>query len=592
MHPRNEELARSDIAWAVSAPAAVVLPVLLAFTLPPSATFLNQAASLVGWGAWTMVLAAMLPARPGRAGDHSLAALLSALTLLAAAALASPLWTTLPTSLSWSSAGMVVAAALVAMTGRSLQRSEHGRAAFQAFCIALAVAGVLSTAIGIVQVFVPDWTGGNWIAAASIGGRAAGNLRQPNHLSTLLLWSMVAAVWLGEAGLLKRAANVILFLLLLFGLVLSASRTGMIGAAMLALWGVLDHRLARGSRVMLWLVPVAYVLFWLVLFWLAVTGEPANGHGGFTGETQLHKGDISSSRFAIWSNTLSLIAAHPWFGVGWGDFNFAWSLTPFPDRPTAFFDHTHNLPLQFIVELGIPLATLVLALLAWALWGAFKAARDATGDDTRHLRAAFVMVVMIVVHSQLEYPLWYTYFLLPTAFAFGLCLGGVPAVAPASAPAAPGPRKTRPLLIAAMLLMIGGVASVIDYWRVVVIFAPPEGAAPLSQRILDGRRSWFFGHHADYAAATSVPDPSQVMPAFETATHYLLDTRLMVAWAQALAARGDLDRARHIAARLREFRNPASDEFFEPCTQPADPASAPPFQCQPPTKRFDYRDFR
>jgi hypothetical protein len=331
-----------------------------------------------------------------------------------------------------------------------------------------------------------------------------------------------------------------------------------------------------------------------VLFWLAVSGDAGNGHGGFTGDTQLHKGDISSSRFAIWSNTLSLIAAHPWFGVGWGEFNFAWSLTRFPDRPTAFFDHTHNLPLQFLVELGIPLATLVLALLAWALWGAFKNARDAD-DQSGHLRAAFVMVAMIVVHSQLEYPLWYAYFLLPTAFAFGLCLGGAPVQrepAAASVPTLPSPRKTRPLLIAAMLLTIGGVASVLDYWRVVVIFAPPEGAAPLSQRILDGRRSWFFGHHADYAAATSVPDPSQVMPAFETATHYLLDTRLMVAWAQALAAHGDLERARHIAARLREFHNPASDEFFEPCTQPASAASAPPFQCQPPTKRLDYRDFR
>ena len=37
-------------------------------------------------------------------------------------------------------------------------------------------------------------------------------------------------------------------------------------------------------------------------------------------------------------------------------------------------------------------------------------------------RAALVMVVMVAVHSMLEYPLWYSYFLLPAAFAFGLCL--------------------------------------------------------------------------------------------------------------------------------------------------------------------------
>ena len=32
--------------------------------------------------------------------------------------------------------------------------------------------------------------------------------------------------------------------------------------------------------------------------------------------------------------------------------------TPFPGRPVAFFDHTHNLVLQFAVELGLPLAAI------------------------------------------------------------------------------------------------------------------------------------------------------------------------------------------------------------------------------------------
>jgi O-antigen ligase len=562
---------------------AVALPCLLAFNLPPSATFLNQAAALVGWGGWLIVLASVLPSGAARPIGHALAASLCALGLLAAAALAAPLWTRLPATLSLSSVGMIAAAALVLFAAAMAQRFGQGQQVFRAFCIALVAAGVLSTGIGIVQVFAAEWTGGDWIASSSIDGRAVGNLRQPNHLSTLLLWSMIAALWLGEAGLLKRGVSIAVSVLLLFGLVLSASRTGMVGAAMLMLWGVLDRRLSRPARVWLWLVPLAYVLFWL-----ALTLPAHAGSAGFSGEARLHTADISSSRFAIWSNTLALIAAHPWAGVGFGEFNFAWSLTPFPDRPVAFFDHTHNLPLQFAVELGLPLAALVLALLAWALIGALRNAVEATDTEGTALRAALVMVLMIVVHSQLEYPLWYAYFLLPAAFAFGLCLGG-----PARDVAvAPTPRHVRPLLVAALVLMLGGVASVLDYWRVVVIFAPGESAAPLAQRILDGRRSWFFGHHADYAAATSVPDPSQVMPAFRTATHYLLDTRLMTAWATALNTRGETDRARHLAQRLREFRNPQSDEFFEACTQPANPASAPPFQCQPPSTRLDYRDFR
>ena len=107
-----------------------------------------------------------------------------------------------------------------------------------------------------------------------------------------------------------------------------------------------------------------------------------------------------------------------------------------------------------------------------------------------------------------------------------------------------------------------------DYRRVVVIFAPGESAAPLAERIAEGRRSWFFAHHADYALVTTADRPVTLPGAFDRATHYLLDTRLMIAWSQALAAQGDIDRARHLAARLREFRNPGAAPFFEPCDDP------------------------
>src|SRR5205823_2280341 len=133
------------------------------------------------------------------------------------------------------------------------------------------------------------------------------------------------------------------------------------------------------------------------------------------------EGDVSNARFPIWANTLSLLASHPWLGVGFGDFNFAWTLTPFPGRPTAFFDHTHNIVLNFAVELGLPLAALVLALLCHALWRAIRNAQRAGEDPGESVpveRAALLIVIAVAVHSMFEYPLWYSYFLLPAAFAF------------------------------------------------------------------------------------------------------------------------------------------------------------------------------
>ena len=290
-----------------------------------------------------------------------------------------------------------------------------------------------------------------------------------------------------------------------------------------------------------------------------------------------------------------MIAAHPWAGVGWGEFNFAWSMTPFPDRPVAFFDHTHNLALQFAVELGLPLAGLVLGLLGWGLWrGWADTHRDAAAPNLEQasmLRAAWMMVLMILVHSQLEYPLWYAYFLLPAAFAFGLCLGrpGQPAAWPRAA-SAPQAQPTRPLMVLAMVLVLVGAAALFDYFRVVVIFAPPTESAPLPQRIADGQRSWFFPHHADYAAVTVIEHPSQAMAGFDRATHYLLDARLMMAWAVALNEVGDTQRARYVAQRLKEFRNEQATAFFAPCAVPAAAGAAAelPFLCMAPTASLTY----
>ncbi len=490
----------------------------------------------------------------------------------------------LPIELAFSAGAMIALAATVLLVGAA---AAPARLPWTLFFAAWLVAGSAGVAIGLVQVFVPDAADGHWIARSSIVGRAVGNVRQPNHLATLLLWSAVAVVPLMETAAVRRhraagAAMCALFTLMLFGIVLSGSRTGLVGVVTLVAWGLFDRRLSRASRGLLLAAPLVCLVSWLLLGWLSsLLDTGALGASTRLGESQ----DYSSGRWSIWRDTLVLIARNPWLGVGFGEFNFAWTLTPFPDRNTQFFDHTHNLPLHLAVELGIPLALLVLGLLAWGLWQAFSRSRRVDGSEGVARRAALVMVLLMALHSQLEYPLWYAHFLLPTAFMWGLCLGaGAPV---AASDEAPPPRW--PIMVGAAMV-IAAVVVLIDYRRVVVIFSPPAGAAALEERIADGQRSWFFAHHADYAAATTAERPVDALAAFKRAPHHLLDTRLMIAWAQALAQSGDVDRARYIAARLREFRNPGAEEFFAPCKDAA--LQPPPFQCEPPQRLYTWRDFR
>jgi hypothetical protein len=577
--------------------AAVCLPTLLAFNLPPSATSLNQLAAVGSWSLVLMVLSWHPSGRGrGRPIAASAAAPVSGLLIVGTAVVGSSLFGVLPLGLALASLGVLLCAALVLVLVSSVAARPFETVSIGLHA-ALLAAGVASVAVAVLQVFAPDAVPDTWIARSGMPGRAVGNLRQPNHLATLLLWSTVAVIPLLAWKELQRreAVRMVLvglFALMLFGVVLSGSRTGLLGVAGLVVWGLLDRGLSRASRGLLLASPLICIAGWMLLGWLSsLLSTGAIGASTRLGESQ----DYSSGRWSIWRDTLTLIAQNPWFGVGFGEFNFAWTLTPFPDRNPQFFDHTHNLPLHLAVELGIPLALLVLGLLLWGLWQAFERSRRVEGEEGVARRAAFVMVLLMALHSQLEYPLWYAYFLLPTAFAWGLCLsGGSSGGSGGSTPheMSDTPTARSPwMAIASVVLMVSAAVTVWDYRKVVAIFAPPiDSTATLAERIVEGRRSWFFAHHADYALVTTIEGANTLPGVFDRAPHFLLDTRLMMAWANGLAAQGDVERARHIAARLREFNNPNSKEYFAPCDDAA--VLDKPYQCIPPARTFTWRDFK
>jgi O-antigen ligase len=574
--------------------AAASAPSLLAYNVSPSPTYLNQALALALWAAWVLFSRPRLAGR-GRGG----AVLGLALALPALGVALSWSAGALPSGLALSALGLIAASLLLAAAGVAARgpggTPAQAQALFTAFAAAWVVAGLLNLCIALIQVFAPQLADGDFIASSHLPGRAIGNLRQPNHLSSLLLWSVIATVALVEWREIRRRIGAVLIALFVFGVVLTASRTGVVGVAVLALWGLLDRRLSRAMRLALLATPLFYGLFWFAMAqWASLT------QATFGGAERLAEVADTSARFSIWSNTLALLRDSPWTGVGFGEFNFAWTLTPFPGRSTAFFDHTHNLPLHLLVEFGIPLGGAVMALLLWALWraayNAWAIPVEVDGPDPSvGPRAAVLMVLMIGLHSQLEYPLWYAYFLLPTAWAWGYALGGPGPGRPGTAAPATSRRPGPWLGMAAVLIIVSTLFSVFDYRRVSIIFTGGEESGPLADRIERGRRSVFFAHHADYAAVTSGLTPRDAAASFANTTHYLLDGRLMVTWAEWLAAKGELDLARHLAGRVREFRTADADEFFQHCPKQAVPATgegaALPFQCQLPQRTVHWREF-
>lgn len=575
----------------VLALGCTTLPLLIAAAAVPDAVLYNQLAAVGGWALWLLFdtwsdQSASADASTGRLQDARLPALAAVAVLAAAMAYAA-----LMHGMQAPVAALAVLLLTVAVLLRSArQQTDAGPAADRSLPMAGAwwVAGLGCVIVALLQYFAPSLADGWLVATNTSPGRAVGNLRQPNHLATALLCAMVMTVWLWQAGRLRAPWAAASLVAMVLAVALSASRTGALSLAVLLLWAVVDRSLPRAARWTLALTPLVYLVFWASL---AEYAEWQHAH--FYAVERLQSGsDISSSRFAIWRNALTLIAQNPWTGVGWGNFNFAWTFTPFPDRPVAFFDHTHNLPLQLAVEIGLPATAAVLGLLAWSLWRARGAWRVAGEQPGHPARAAFVMLLVLGVHSLLEYPLWYAYFLLPAAWAFGVFLGSAPASGPvaglaaASARSAAAARGSALLRAAGVLMIVGAAYAAWDHRRVEVIFAPPAGAAPLAQRIAAGRESRLFGHHADYAAVTNEPK-DQTLASFRRPLHQLVDVRLLIAYIEALQANGRHAEALYAAQRLREFRRDDAQAYFQDCT--AD-NPAPPFQCGTAPVALTWRD--
>ena len=556
--------------------ATAVAP-LIAYSQTPSATLYNQLAALFGWGAALLFLS-------DEVRRFRLDAIAAALLLLLAAPFVAIWCCDLPSSLALESVAMIGAALMVYLCAAGLHDQARLRA-FDWFCWGLLLAGLLSLGVSVIQVFVPNWADSNFIARSGLPGRAIGNMRQPNHLASLMMWACVAVTYLGDQKRFGRF-SAWLWPVLLFGfvftIVLSASRTGLIGVVVLAVWGLIDGRLSRATRMTL-----VCSLLMVGIAWWGMEQWAYAGHV-FGAQTRLEsEGAGSDTRKAILVNALELVKRNPWFGVGWGEFNLAWTMTPFPNRPIAFFDHTHNVLMQLAVELGLPVTLLIIALLSWGLWRALAATLNSRGNEAVMRSSALMMVLAIGLHSMLEYPLWYAYFLLPAAFAIGLGAkvddearnhrkAGAPALA-----------------VAGALMLAGTVYAAWEYQRVVSIYAPSAGDAPLAQRIAVGQHTVFFSSLADYAGATSLPEGPESLAATRRTSHNLIDARLMKEWAEHLHEAGDDDRARYVVQRLKEFRSNEGKAWLAECEKLEDkPVEQRPFQCEPPKREYDWREMR
>ena len=456
----------------------------------------------------------------------------------------------------------------------SASGSDLVNAALKAF-IGVAVASALAGIAQYLQLSLPAF----FVSPVTQIGASYGNLRQPNLFALLGVLGLIALIVLRSKvdrfQWRSDGCAVLLYLTLLIGIVLSGSRAGALLVGTTSVWGLIESWRAGKPRWMMLLALPSYLLFRYFAVQIDLAGLlPFHGANRQGLIATVLEGD--SSRQIIWAKSLALILAHPVWGVGFGNIAFAMFTETLPVPYASVTEHAHNLFLQFAVEFGAPIAA------AWAFILAALIIRSRHALRTFEGRGLAFFLLAIMIHSLLEYPLWYAYFLLPSAFALGV-FTQIGAITRAEMRATPqglmtgsqsvGNASAVPSKLAsgARAVGIGGVITVIlalfglwDYAKVSPSYEL-NSSVPLPDRVIQSYKSVLFLNLADYAAL-SLTGVSPAAAAVQLrlanrVAHFRFDPQVAAIHAAAAALTGQMDLAKASAYRLWLMDKDAADRL-------------------------------
>lgn len=250
-----------------------------------------------------------------------------------------------------------------------------------------------------------------------------GNIGQQNHFATHLTLAMLALFYLFALHRMPWGATIALLVLFAFVLSLSGSRSILLyalGALVLSFHAyrkTKNHdysRLAWLSGLLLALILLCqYSLPWLNEWLKEILASLGFNTSHLEILTAAQRGPASGieQRLAEWHRAWLMFLSAPLIGVGTG--NYGWHsfiLRELPEFSGAsstweLYHHAHNLFLEMLAELGsIGLLLLLVLLISW-----LRQFRKNWPTPENWFIAAVLLVLF--VHSNLEYPYWYSYFL-------------------------------------------------------------------------------------------------------------------------------------------------------------------------------------
>ncbi len=310
-------------------------------------------------------------------------------------------------------------ATLLMMLGAGLRDCFGLTKLAQVLAIFLLIGAELNALIGVLQHF--QWhTFLDTVIARDLSGGIYGNLAQPNHYADYLALGSVSLGLLFQQRIVRSGYVILLALPLLFAMTLSGSRSSWLYMALMVFMAWWMARREGTMKPLLRYSALLVVGFGLMHVLVQMHFMAGAGNGTNTVQRLLAYnggGDTGGSiRLYLWHEAWLMFAQSPWLGVGFGQ--FAWhhfQMLPLlrANNILGLYNNAHNLVLQLAAEAGIPgLLALCVSAGIW-LYGIRRVTLTAS-----HWWG-YSMLGVLAIHSLLEYPLWYVYFIGIAAFLLG-----------------------------------------------------------------------------------------------------------------------------------------------------------------------------
>jgi hypothetical protein len=392
-------------------------------------------------------------------------------------------------------------AAALAMLANRLVR-VFGAATLAATLAWFLIAGTLASAlIGLMQLLGAQ-TPLTPFLLPQVHGRIYGNTGQPNHYASYLCLGLVSAGYLWSTRRLRLILTVTVCAVILTALAGSGSRAVWVyfmAFVVFSAWMGLLRPSADFRRLLVFSLAIMGGLFAVQWMQTGLTPQPSIVAETIGARMQT-EGMSSPIRMRFWNEAWLMFRSAPVLGVGFKQ--FAWNNFLFAGQiagrigDEGIIDHAHNLVFQVAAEFGACGLVVLLGGLGWWGWSLRRAKIEPP------LWWMGAVLGVLGLHSMLEYPLWYAYFLGLAALTMG--------AAECEAPATNDGPGGRIILCAAVLLGALACANVFRDYRVMQSLQRSANREPtavsspsdVSVRVmLDMQRSSLFAPLIEFALA-------------------------------------------------------------------------------------------